>query len=844
MTFEEASKLTISEKISLVTIESIEKVKLWDSHSALVFSRNVDYFVSSVNIEGVDLSAGSSVSTLGVNQFIYVPAEKKVYISVTASPINLEIYLTYRHFFSNAPKILPWNLSSGDEVEWLPYIENTGSIGQQLDDQNSGIVLESQSSVDLINESLYFENIFDRHIWESQKVNFYYWFNGTDYTTEARLVFSGTVQSKGFSQKKVSFSVSDFVARLKDKASLGKFSELDGRVLDSLMGSAKRRIYGQVKQAQMVGTNCIKKGYPLNGLVSIPLGSSIVSGVGTSFLSQLSPNDQMVFSIGLLEYKFTVNSIVSDTEATIAKNSENNIDNLGCVVVPDRPYRQYNRSWHICGHQITESQATITGIINSRTFTVSDVSEFAADDVITLNGLTTQITRISGQNIVLEQKISPVPSIGSMIYKSPIKELYFENKLLNFNVDYTLSNASEAIINLSPLAEFNIAKERLSSVSLLFTNGSRIITTTSTVDLRTIIKPRDWIRKLTMTTIQWSEVLSVDEQKITIRTIFTGATGTEQALIKNVELVEDNSLMTVSCYGIKYSGKWLKTATDCAKHLLEYDAGFTNLNGSSFSQASSDCSYVISMVIPGQIGSPEPVIRDVLSSLNSSVFGSLYTNINQEICYSVLNTRKPQSITPLRDDDIISWSCNTSQKIINEVNVSYQAFVDLVSKGDSVKTFSYVNEFVNSTSKIKNKIDFTCYLFNESDAIVMAQRMAFYNSLSQSMTTIKAKSLFFPYSVNDRVSFIFDNSYKRYSGSSPLKIGIISGVKKSTYDSEITVNDLGNIFNRCFSISPNDCPSFNSSLDSHKINYGFILDTNSKTPNASTEEGLGANLIG
>jgi hypothetical protein len=844
MTFEEASKLTSSEKISLVTVESLEKVKLWNTYISLTYSRVVEHFVSMVTVGGVDLTIGPSKSTLGINQFIYVPEEKTVYISVGVTPISLEIYLHYKHFFSNAPYNLPSELSTGSIVEWLPYVSQLGSVGQQLDDDNIGIVLESQSSIDLVNNSSYFSDIFDKHIWESQPVNFYYWFKGTDVATEAKRVFSGTIQSKSFAQNRISFSVIDFVAKLRNKTSQENFSSLDGRVVDSHIGTAKRRIYGQVSQAQMVGLSCIKNGYPLTGTVTIIIGSNLVTGTGTDFLNQLSPNDQIIFTSGISEYKLTINSITSATSATIARASEINLNNQTCIVFPERPYRAYNRNWHICGHKIAASVATITSVVSANTFTVDSVAEFFPDDVITINGVTTQITRVSGSSLVLEQKISPVPTIGQTINKIPISGLYFENNSLNYNIDYTLSNISEAIVTLSPLAEFNIAKERLSSVSLVFTNGSRDITTVSTVDLRTIIKPRDWVRKLTMPSIVWAEVLSVDEQKITIRTAFTGTNGTEQALIKNVTLVEDNSLMTVSCYGISSAGKWLKSASDCVKHLLENDAEFSNLNTSTFTQADADCPYIVSMVIPSQIGQQNPIIRDVISDLNNSVFGSLYSNLDQETCFSALNTRKPQNLISLTDDDVTSWSTKTSQKIINQVSVSYQPFIDYISKEDSVKKYTYTNDFIDSTTKIKNIKEVYCYLFNSSDAVVVAQRFAFYNSLAQSITTIKAKALFFPYSVNDRVSFNFENSYKRFAGSTNNRIGIVSGVKKSIYDSEITINDLGNVFNRCFSISPSDNPVFTSSTDSQKINYGFILDTNSKTPDVSSEEGLGANLIG
>jgi hypothetical protein len=844
--YEQASKLVRSEKISLVTCEAVKQVKIFQLYSGATYSKVVPHFVSNVLQNGVELEIAPDKDSLTSGTWFFDAKNKTVYVNIVgdADPKTDNVSVVYKFFFSNTPINLPYDLSNGEVVEWLPLIGSIGSIGQTLDDQNTGIVLESQSSVEFINDG-FFDSIFDSLIWDNQNINFYSWFNGIE-LSEAKRIFTGVIESKDFSQNKISFKVKDYVYKLKNQVNLGLFSELDGTVLDSVIGTPKRRIYGQVRQVQTVPIDCIKDGYNLTGLITINAGATLISGSGTQFRKELSPGDEIKFIVNNEEIKFTIDTITSDTVASIARNSETTINNLACTVRPERPYRFKNRRWHLAGHKIRSSEAIIETVINSRQFVVDDPSEFFPNDIVVINGITTQVTRVSGLQIILEQSIFPIPSAGDSIVKQPVTGVYFGENELIINRDFTLTNTTEAIIELDELAEFNIAKERLSSVQLVFSSGSATVNALSgsVIDLRTLIKPRDWIRKLTQSTIEWYEVLSVTELSLTLRLPYTNASfGTEKALIKNVDLVNDESLITVDCYGYD-SNKWVKTASDCVKHLIQNDAGFSNVNADSFTQANADCSYKISMVIPEDIGQEAPMIRDVITKINESVFGSLYGDSSQNLSYSIVNTRRPTTLKELHDDDVISWDVSSNQQIVNKVKINYSPFVDKITGDNGFNVVTYTNEFVDNNVRIKNTIEKTCYLFEEQDATTIAQRYAFYNSLSQSVISIKAKADFFTSSVNDRVYVNFDRLYNRYGESSRRKIGVISSIKKSAYESEVSMNDLGNIFNRCHTLAESTTAPFTSATDDEKIKYGFILDPDTLTPDPTSEEDLGSHLIG
>lgn len=826
-----------------------KRVKFFDNYSGSIYSKDVDYYVEQVKQFGVELEPVASIGLLSPGTYFYSYSEKKIYVWLVGDgePSADDVSLVYKFHFSNAPVILPSNLTSGNEVEWLPYIESIGSIGQSLDDENTGIVLESSSSVNLINQG-FFDDIFDTLLFENKAVSFYYWFPVTP-VTEARKIFEGVVESKSFAPDKVTFNVKDFIFRLRDNLNLGSFSESDGSILDTYLGTPKRRIYGRVNKCQCVGLDTVKDGYALTGLISGAAATKQVNGSGSFFLDELSSGDEITFIQFGEEVNYTVDYIQSNTVLFLSEDIDANLSNLSATVSPVIPWRKKNRRWHLAGHKLRSSQAEILTVVNARQFVVDDVSEFFADDVVTLNGVTTQVTRVSGDQIILEQNIFPVPVAGDIIRKEPVLGAYFGNNRLILNRDFTVTNTTEAIIEIDELAEFNIAREKITtntptqpSITFDFTNGQKIISTASEVDLKTIIKPRDWIRSITQTNDVWFEVMKVEERAVIIRENYSEATNTAVARIKEVNIISDDSLITVDCYGIEYENKWMRTASNAVRHMVKYDAGFININESTFEQADSDCKYTISLVIPESLGSKDVLIRDEITKINESVFGSLYGNTVQEICYSIVNTRRPATIQPIKDDDILSWSSESSSEIVNAVTAIYGHFTDTVTGEPAANYYTFNNEFVNKYTKIKRQSERNIYLYDASNAETIAQRIAFYGSLSQLKVNIKSKAIFFNYSVNDRIYIDLDRLYKRYGSGSRLKIGIVSSVKKSSYDSEITLNDLGNIFNRCPSIAPSATLSFISATDDDKVKFGFILD--STLVPGDSEDDLGSCLIG
>lgn len=820
-----------SEKITLVTAEAVERLKLFDASGAN-WSRVVNHFVVGVKDGGTALTS-----------WTFDAKTMTLTILGGVNPKLRNISVTYRFFFSNAPFILPYDLNNGEEVEWQPHISSVGAVGQQLDEDNTGIVLESSSNIKFVNTDGFFDEVYDTLIWENQSVMIYSWFASLEIKEHITL-FNGAVESKSFSESSVSFIVKDFVFKLRNSVSLGLFTESDGTILPSILNTPKRRIYGQVDNCRMVSLDATLTGYPVTGAITIVLDSQTMTGVGTFFTKELSVDDDLIFIFDNEEVKFNIQSIESDTSLTVGRKSAINFISVTANLLPKIASRYRNRTWHIAGHKLRSPSTLTTSVVKDNVFLVDSVADFFNGDEITVNGIQAKIRRVSGKYIVTNNVVIPSPSIGSIITKRPVQEINFGKKTLVFGRDYTVTNTTEAKVIIDELAEFNLAPQRELGVSMSVTIGSRSMTTTSVVDFRAILKPRDWIRRNDLASPDWYEILEVKEQEIILRTAFSGFTGSITCLIKNVDYIDERSLMTVDCLGMEHLGKWVKTASDAVEHLVTVDAGFTSVNNTSFDKAKSDCDYVISIVIPETLGQKPPMVRDVITKINESVFGSLYGDTAQNISYSILNATKPELSNVIQDDDILGFSINSKQQIINKSVVKYRPYTDVNSEEDTFFTEEFESEFVDNLVGIENVLEKKLYLYETQEAKTIAQRLVLMNSLSNATVSIKGKLNLANIVVNDKIFLSLDRLYKRLGSGDKRKLGTVTGVKKDSYNCEIMVSDLANIYNRVPSIAPNATPVFTSSNDDDILRWGYISDNDTETPDASSEKSLGANIIG
>lgn len=835
-----------SEKIILVTAEASKEVKLFTVYSDSVYTRSVDHFVVGVK-EGTSTLTQASSSSLSPGQFYFDAKNKALYVrmSDSSNPKTKSVSIIFRFFWANAPVVLPYDLASGTPVEWEGRLQSIGSLGQQLDDQNTGIVLESSSDISLENTDGYFDEIFDQLIWEYKTVKFFSWSPSIP-ISEAKKIFEGIIDSKDFSPNVVKFKLKDFVFRLKNKVNLPLFSDADGAVLPTYLGTPKRRIYGKVKQLPCAGIDTVGEGISLTGTITITLDSVSATGTGTSFLDELTPGDEITTIVQGETIKLGVESVESNTAFTLTQKAKVTILNFTGKARFQTPWRRKNRRWHVAGHKLRAPVANILFVYSSNRILVDSVADLYAGDSVKINDEYVIIRRISGNQIVLNSSLSPKPVVGDQLIKNPVSNVFFGSKELIIDRDWTLINSTEAIIEINQEAEKNIAEPRSVGVNLVFTNGSRSITLASGVvaDLRTILKPRDWVRKNKIDEADYYEILDVSENEITLRTAFTGTTQTNSALMKNVEIISDNSLITVNTMGIEVSGEWVKTPSQAVRHLVLNDAGFPSVNEASFNEAKNECEFITSLFIPSRLGGSSPDIKSVITMINESVFGSLYGNSSWEISYSILNSKKPVTFESIKDDDIISFDVVSDQKIINAVKINYRPFTDIFTGSDAFEVYQGTSDFVDRMIGIQNTHERTIYLYESDKAEIIGQRIMFFQSLSNCKVQVKAKLNLVNTSVNDKIFLELDRMFKRYGGRDRRKIGVVTSIKKNGYDVDVDFIDLGGIYNRVPSIAPNTASDYASATRDEVIQYGYCVDNLTLTPNVLSELELGNNLIG
>lgn len=853
MSFEISKTKTKTEKIQLCTIESVKLAKIFSIESGSIYSRSeafsfnnlsIPFFVVGVKEDGVSLSEASN-SSLSAGEFFYDIESSKIYIRTSddSDPKEKEILITYRHFFSNKPQALPFDLQSGKEIYWDGRINSIGSISHQLSDEIIGTAIEGTTTVNLENQDGFFDELYDTHIFENQSIKIYQWF-GNDDIEENKKIFQGVILDKSFSEKQVKIKAADDFYTLRSKMKYNLFTESDGSILDSILNTPKRRIYGKANKVKCVNLDATKDGFNLTGTFSCSLASTTMTGNGTLFLDELSPEDEVFIEINNELVKFEVESIQSNTSLTLSESSDNSFIGLSAVCQPNIPWRKKSREWHIADHKLREFSASIQSVVFGNKFEVDDASEFFVNDLVEINNSFARVRRVTGNTVVLDQVISPIPSVSDTITRRAVFDAYFKNKNLVIDRDFTVSNTTFAKIVLENDAEFNISPSRQLNVSLLFTNSSRSVTTSADIDLTAKLKSRDWIRKDKVTETEWYEILEVKEKEIILRNEFSGSTETFAARYKNVEYVDDDSLITVSCFGMDHDGAWVKTPSDSIRDILRRDTSLSNINEVSFTKSNALCDYTMSLVLPLSVGGQISSVRDSIEIINKSCFGVLHLDNDYNISLSIFNSNKPEDATILKDDDIISFSVNSKNMIISDIKCYYSPFVDTVSGEDSFRLIEHSSDFVSRTSMIENEEVITIYLFEESDARIVAQRTVFFKSLSSTSVSIKTKGIVADKNLGDKLIIDIDRIYKRYGSNTGLKYLVLNKIDKDGYSFNVSGTDIANIFNRVPAISSNDASVYSSASDQEKLINGYIVDNSTLTPDNTSEDLLGCNLIG
>jgi hypothetical protein len=631
------------------------------------------------------------------------------------------------------------------------------------------------------------------------------------------------------------------------------FTINDGTISDTYLYKPKRLIFGEVKQLSCTPVDAILDGFILDGIVSGTNGTTSITGSGTFFVSACTAGDTILVQTGDILREINIASVNSNTSLTTSSELDFSFSTTEAKLSPATPFRFKNRNWHIAGHKLRAPSTTVTLGTQPNRFEVDDITDFRDNDLIEVNGESAFIKRISGNKITLKSNLqSGTPSIGNTVIKVPVNKVFFNGRELIYGRDYSLSNSStDAILNIENDAEVNITTAIPVGYDLTFTNGSNAIVLVGT-NLQAEIQPRDWIRSDDVTHTTWYEILSVDydndtnTSSVRLRTNYAGTTTTGSWEKKNVVYIQDDSIITVNCLGLENEdGEWVKTASDAVKYLLEYQLGTSNLNTASFTEADNDFPHSISYFTPEKIGGNNKTIRDVVTAINQSVFGSLVLDENFNFKYNIILPERPTLSDIVYQDDILSvTSINSNNSIVGQVNAFYRPFTDALTGEEASDFYQFRNEFATNLVGSLTEVDLKLYLFSDDAAQEIAQRYALYNSLSQSMISFRAKLNFALKSLNDVIFLKIDRIYKRFGGNNQAKIGIINKISQDGSDVDVVINDLGNTFNRVGCICADDSSDFTGATDDEKMVNSYICDDDVLVPDTSSDDELWSNIIG
>ena len=850
-TYNDYANKTRSSKVILCHVEPTQRLSVFALDSGTVYSKTVEHFTVGVKEDGTDLVEASSAA-LSSGEWFYDSSTSILYVNSTDNldPKKHRIIVTYRLFYSNRAIDLPYDLSSGSDVNYDGRLKSSSPINKQLDDEQIGIVLETATNIKLENTDSYFDDIYDVLIFDNASVSLWLWSEILP-ISEKKKIFLGTIQNKKFSPTSVTFNCKDFLYKLRDSVSSSNFSASDGNVPERYLNTPKRKIFGQHEQLRCTPTDSVLDGFAVTGTIAGTAGAAILTGSGSAFLDECSPEDDLFYNDGNQTYRFGVASVDSDTQITLSADLEITVS--GSITNnPKIAWRKKNRDWHIAGHKLRSPSTTISYAVTSRRFNLTDESDFLDGDLVAVNGVNVFISRVTGDAILLTAALpTGIPTIGQTVTKNPLRKAFLDGREVFIDRDWTVSNTStNAILQLSELSEFNIAQAVSISLTINFVNASRTITLNG-ADYTAQIKTRDWIRSDDITHKTWYEVLNVtyddvaNDTTVTIRTSYAGSTIATNGEKKNVVITSDQSIITVNCIGMETSaGQWVKTASDAVKELLSTDASLTNINTTAFTEADSDAPYILSYAMPEKIGGKLPIIRTVIDKINKSVFGSLTIDSDQNFKYEVLSPKKPADLVTLKDDDIIGvTSISSRNEVVRKINASYRFYSDKYTGESSKLLYEFENEFVDDLIGSTRELDLNLYLYNLGDATVIAQRYAFYNSMSQSTVTIKGKLNLSLLELNEKINLNLDRLYKRFGSRDRQKVGIINKVSKTVDGATIQISDLGNVYNRSCNIAVNTTSEFSSATSDEKIVSGFIVDSDTLTPDPTSDNEMYQNLI-
>jgi hypothetical protein len=831
MQYSDFQNMPSSEKITLAILEASKRLMGWELDSGSVYKLTGFSFavIASLEDSGTSYTSVGSVGALSAGKFYHDRDNETLYVHATASanPNSRFLVVTVQLFFANVPVVLPYDLMSGSEVLFEPMIDSTSEFGVQIDTINqTSEAIEGSGSLTLDNDQDFWIENYDRLSFENQRCTLYSYHRDLD-PYDAHLIFKGRVERKSYSREKVAFQLKDLFSELRASVAQDTIGDLAERTGTDLENAKQRMVLGRVFGNIPTNIDQVLDGYPLTGLVSVTAGSLNVTGSGTEFLSELSPNDRLV----LQDKDYSVASITDDTNLVLSQEYAGtaNLTNESASFIPDQPKRFINRAFKIAGHALRQPTTQTQGGSTIQALYVDDTTDIYPGDVIYIGTLGSGESAIVDAvyppfYIRLATSLATVPPVGTSVHRPAVQNVRIDSTKLEYYRDYEL-DASTAVLTLRSTAEENAGPIYQHVDDMAFTNGSETVTGSG---FQAVIQPGYMVG--IVGNANFFEVLSVDsDTQLTLRTP-ANFTDTDSGRYKSLIFNPDNMTISLDVLGRTDdgtpTGNLLKTAPAISKALIQ-DAGLSaEIDEDSFDEAEEIAYQSIGIVVPENYNDTNsPSYRDVMNAVNKSVFGSVVQNNEFKFAYQVLQPEKPTAAVKFSEADLLSFSLNSvADNAVKTCILEYKRQEhDYISAQESVPTVQQTSDNAQYLVKTEREKTIRGYLVDETEARIMVNRWSFLLSTSTGRLTFTTKLQGATLEVGDIIEIEHRKFFQRYGGSGKRKLLLVESVKRNGSTVRVEATDLSNTFNRVACINGNEAEWADATED-EKLYGGYISD--------------------